>query len=83
MADTVLSSITAELQEASFYTIIADETKDISKREQLSIVLRYVNNAIFRECFLGFVHAHKLDASSLSENILKTLSDLIYIFNFV
>ena len=31
MADTVLSSITAELQEASFYTIIADETKDISK----------------------------------------------------
>ena len=41
MADTVLSSITAELQEASFYTIIADETKDISKPEQLSIVLRY------------------------------------------
>lgn len=38
MADTILSSITAELQEACFYTPFADKTKDISKREQLSIV---------------------------------------------
>ena len=76
MADTVLSSITAELQEASFYTIIADETKDISKREQLSIVLKYVYDGIVHERFLGFVHAHELNASSLSEYILKTLSDL-------
>ena len=82
MADTVLSSITAELHEASFYTIIADETKDISKHEQLSIVLRYVYDGIVRERFLGFVHAHELNASSLSEYILKTLSDL-HIFNFV
>ena len=55
-------------------TIIADET--ISKREQLFIVLRYVCSGIVRERFVGYVHAHKLDASALSQYILKTLSDM-------
>ena len=72
MADTVLSSITAELQEASFYTIIADETRTSAN---VNIVLRYVYDGIVRERFLGFVHAHELNASSLSE-YSKTLSDL-------
>jgi len=39
MAEAVLSSITAEVKEAGYFTIIADEMKDISKREQLAIVL--------------------------------------------
>ena len=72
MADTVLSSITAELQEASFYTIIADETRTSAN---VNIVLRYVYDGTVRERFLGFVHAHELNASSLSE-YSKTLSDL-------
>ena len=38
MADTVLSSIIAELQEVCFYALIGDESKYISKREQLSKV---------------------------------------------
>ena len=76
MAEAVLSSITAEVKEAGYFTIIADETKDISKREQLSIVLRYVYSGIVHERFVGYVHAHKLDASALSQYILKTLSDM-------
>ena len=74
MAEAVLSSITAEVKEAGYFTIIA-ETKDISKRE-LSIVLRYVYSGIVHERFVGYVHAHKLDASALSQCILKTLSDM-------
>ena len=76
MADMVLSSITAEVKDSCYFTLIADETKDVSKREQLSIVLRYVYKGIVHERFLAFVHAHHLDASSLSEYIIKTLSDL-------
>ena len=40
MAQWVSSKITAEVKEADYFTIIADETKDISKHEQLSICLR-------------------------------------------
>ena len=76
MAEMVLSNITAEVKEACYFTIIADETKDISKREQLSIVLRYVYKGIVHERFVGYVHAHELDASALSQYILKMLSDM-------
>lgn len=76
MAEAVLSNITAEVKEAGYFTIIADETKDISKSEQLSIVLRYVYSGIVHKRFVGNVHARKLDASALSQYILKTLSDM-------
>ena len=69
-------SYPASLQNCRKLVLIADETKDISKREQLSIVLTYVHNGIVHERFLGIAHAHELDASALSEYILKTLSDL-------
>ena len=39
MAGKVIKKIEEELSQAVYYTLIADETKDISKKEQLSIVL--------------------------------------------
>ena len=76
MAQWVLSKITAEVKEAGYFTIIADETKDTSKREQLSICLCYVYKGIIQEHFFGFVHAEELNASALAEYILKVLSGL-------
>ena len=76
MAEWVLLKITAEVKEAGYFTIITDETKDISKCEQLSICLRYVYEGIIHECFFGFVHAEELNASALAEYILKVLSEL-------
>ena len=49
MAGKVTEKIRGELNQASYYTIIADETKDISKKEQLSIVLRYVHCGLVHE----------------------------------
>lgn len=69
MAEAVLSNITAEVKEAGYFTIIADETKDISKSEQLSIILRYVYSGIVHERFVGNVHARKLDAGGLSQYV--------------
>ena len=43
-----------EVQTARYYTPIADETKDISKLEQLSIVLRYVYKCRTYERFISF-----------------------------
>ena len=57
MARWVSSKITTEVKEADQFTIIANETKDISKHEQLSICLRYVFKGINHERIFGFVCA--------------------------
>ncbi len=54
-------------KEAGVFTILVDETKDLSKKEQLSINLRYVDDQAFiREHFLTYVHAE-----SLTQNVCK------------
>ncbi len=42
LSSKVLHLIKQELHEAKYFTVLADETKDVSKREQLSIAFRYV-----------------------------------------
>ena len=37
--------IILDVKKAGVYSILADETKDCSKREQLSIVLRYIRTS--------------------------------------
>ena len=75
MGSMVRESICTSVQKAGAYTILADETKDCSKKEQLAIVLRYVDvdSAKLFEHFLTYVEATSLDAGSLSSYILDTL----------
>ena len=61
-------------KQAGVFSVLADETKDISKKEQMSITLRYVDaKAVIREHFLTFVHAVCVNAESLTEYIVTTL----------
>ena len=41
LGDMVRSVICDGVRDAGFFSLLADETKDCSKREQMSIVLRY------------------------------------------
>ena len=43
MASAVQKEICSEIQHAGVFSVLADETKDLSKKEQLSIVVRYVD----------------------------------------
>ena len=55
---------------------MADEIKDISKQEQLAIVLRYLDKEVtINERFLTFVQATSLNAESLSNYLIKLLED--------
>ena len=56
MADQVRQSIIQKVQAAKWYTVIADEVTDVSNKEQLSFVLRYVDNVslVVREDLVGF-----------------------------
>ena len=65
------SIICNEIKQAGCFSMLVDETKDISKQEQMSVVLRYVKQCNVYERFVGFVH---VDAESLCAYILDTLA---------
>ena len=65
MSDIVRKEISVEIQEAGYYSIMADESKDVS------IVLRYVLKGSVYERFLGFTAAEGLNAASLFSYIRK------------
>ncbi|XP_031327228.1 52 kDa repressor of the inhibitor of the protein kinase-like [Photinus pyralis] len=65
-----------EVNKGYGFSILADETADISGKEQLSIGIRYVDsNYNIKEEFLGFQQLEKLDADAISHAILKVLAD--------
>ena len=55
---------------------MADETKDTSKKKQLTVVLRCIDpkEATIHEYFLTFVEATSLDAESLTKYIVDTIT---------
>lgn len=67
---------------------MADETRDISGNEQLSIVIRAIDrdvtvkddlkssSSLFKEYFLGFVKLDQFDAETLTDELVKFLSSL-------
>ena len=64
------------VRQATFFSLLADESKDASKKEQLAIVVRYVDeNAIIHERFLTFVEAATLTAHGLATYLITTLSE--------
>ncbi|XP_042388054.1 zinc finger MYM-type protein 1-like [Zingiber officinale] len=57
------------------YCIIVDEARDESKREQMSIVLRFVDsNGFIQECFFGLVHVSDTAALTLKDAIYSALA---------
>ncbi|XP_076896292.1 uncharacterized protein LOC143549226 [Bidens hawaiensis] len=67
----VLKKIFEELGDDVF-SILVDESRDISKKEQMAVVLRYVDKLGFvKERFIGLVHVMETTALSLKSAIDK------------
>lgn len=62
MAKIIIDQVSNEVRLGEHFTLMVDETKDASKKEQISIVLRYLLHDNIREEFLEFVPADGLDA---------------------
>ncbi|XP_065642521.1 zinc finger MYM-type protein 1-like [Hydra vulgaris] len=63
--------------DAKYYSIIVDSTPDISHKDQLTIVVRYVNkNGTPVEKFLIFLEHTGNESAEMQDCILKLLSDL-------
>lgn len=75
MGESVRSMVCRAVKEAVFFSLLVDETKDASKVEQISIVLRYVdiNTASIYERFLTYVEAESQGAEQITHYITSTL----------
>ena len=76
LANKVRTMIKAELQSAQLYTVIADETKDVSKSEQLSLVLRYLYNGSTHERFISFTKCNELNSEAIFSYIIAGLREM-------
>ncbi|XP_050258875.1 uncharacterized protein LOC126703853 [Quercus robur] len=70
IASKVRSKIREDIGDSKF-CIIVDESRDESKREQLALVLRFVDNG-------GFIQEHFIDLSHVKDTTALTLKNEIY-----
>ena len=65
MANKILRDVSSMLQTSSFLTVMIDETTDISNQEQVTVVMRRIDeNFVASEEFLGLYTVSKIDAST-------------------
>ena len=77
MALQVLREVAMGIQNAPFYTIMVDETSDVSNREQVVICFRWVGEYFdVHEDFVGLYKADSIDADTIVSIIYDTLQRL-------
>ena len=74
LANSIVKKICQEVKEAfKYFTILLDETSDMSRQEQVSFILRYVNTVgKIEERFIGVVTVSETDGSTL----VKAVEDM-------
>ena len=74
MALGILRDIISNIQSAKFYTIMVDETGDVSNVEQLVICLRWVDNDLeIHEDFIGLFPMKTTDADAIVKVIMVAI----------
>ena len=78
MALRILREIAANLQSSSFFTVMVDETTDVSNVEQVVVCLRWVNEGFeIREEFVGLYEVASTGAEIIYTVITNVLMRLI------
>lgn len=83
LSDKVKSEILNDIRDAQFFSLIIDTTQDITRKDQLSQVIRYVTlqtdssgkprALVIKESFLGFKVVDDQSAGGLEQLILEEL----------
>ncbi|GBM71007.1 repressor of the inhibitor of the protein kinase [Araneus ventricosus] len=73
------SQIVTNVRKSIFYSVLADETTDISQIEQFSLCVRYIEDQSYkiREDVLTFVPVYDVIGAGLANTVLETLSSLV------
>ena len=74
MAQAILRRLVRHIQSSVFFTLMVDETTDISNREQVVLVFRWVEDDLtVHEDFFGLYQMDTIDARTLFQLIKDTL----------
>lgn len=73
MGQQVLKTIVKELKSAKYYSISVDSTPDLSHVDQLTFIVRYVNDGQPIERFLQFLPIDEHNAQYIADTILNFL----------
>ena len=74
LGDMIRKSVCDGVKEAKMFSLLVDETKDVSKTEQVSIVVRFVDiKGSICEHFLTFIDTAVLTAEGLTKHIFDIL----------
>ena len=72
----IRGTICEPVRQSGYFLLMADETKDVSKLEKLSVGVRYIDKeGIVNERFFTFVQATSLNAEILPSYLMKVLED--------
>lgn len=74
MSNQIFNFITVDIKNAKVFSILVDETQDLSCHEQVSIVICYVDKTFkIHEVFYGFYKTDRTDSKTLANLIPKIL----------
>ena len=76
MSEKMMKNIVDEVISARYFSLSVDSTPDISHCDQLTIIIRYVNENSPVERFLTFLDNRGHTGRGLAETVLKYLKDL-------
>ena len=75
MAQTILRGIVKQIQSSIYFSLMVDETTDVSNREQVVLVFRWIaEDLTVHEDFFGLYQTDTIDAKALVHLIKDTLS---------
>ena len=72
-------SLLAQLNSIELIFTMADESTDVSSKQELSICGRWLENGKPVEDFLGIVHDHEVNAEALTQYLLQFLHDKAFL----
>jgi hypothetical protein len=81
LGSNIREKIVSDCNESHFFTVIADSTTDISHKDQLAILLRFVNidysskTVEINESFIGYYHCKNATARGICDIIKTVLFD--------
>lgn len=77
-ASLIISKIKGDLHNDAdtYYAILADECKDLSKKELVAVCIRYIHKGVLKERAVGFVETQDMKAGAISGRILEVLEPL-------
>ncbi|KAF0713597.1 52 kDa repressor of the inhibitor of the protein kinase-like [Aphis craccivora] len=78
VGDVIVGKIVKRIKKCKFFSILMDETTDISTIEQMTVCIRYVDTFcwIIREDFVGFVEMNSTTGLAIKNSILDKLKDI-------